>query len=260
MQNSPRLLAVQQGTAATLPPMPMRILALFVLILSGLPGMAWAEPASRTISTRSWTDAAGVIWTETTTVETGPERGADRLVGSAASNAQRGLARYGPFVVLDAAHAALVDATDARSPSRFAAMLRNWPGIRVLEMIDCPGTYDDTANLRLGRMIRAHALTTEVPQHGSVRSGAVELFLAGATRRVAADADFGVHAWLDDAGRGPDDYAANAPVNRAYLDYYRAMDMAPRDASAFYALTNSVPNSDVRWLHRADIARFVTID
>ena len=35
--------------------------------------------------------------------------------------------------------------------------------------------------------------------------------------------------------------------------------MAPATASAFYALTNSVPNDSVRWLQSADLARFVPL-
>jgi len=241
--------------------MRFRGLMLFALILGAV--ILPAAPArAGTVSTRTWTDAAGAVWTETTTVETGPERtdGADRLVGAAAETALRGIARFGPFVVIDATHAALVDATDAASPARFAAMLRAFPALHVLEMIDCPGTYDDTANLRLGRMIRARAMATDVPPGGSARSGAVDLFLAGTSRHAAPDADFGVHAWADDDGRGPRDFAADAPVNRAYLDYYRAMGMAPGTAAAFYALTNSAPNTGVRWLHTADLARFVPLN
>ena len=239
----------------------MRAIALCVLALGAMGPPAFADAPAPTVSVRSWTDAAGVQWTETTTVETGPEtgEGANRLVGVAAQTADAGIARFGPFVVIDAAHAALVDATDAHSPARFAAMLRAFPAIRVLELVDCPGTYDDAANLRLGRMIRAHSLTTDVPRGGSLRSGAVDLFVAGIIRHAAPDADFGVHAWQDDIGRGPGDFAADAPVNRAYLAYYHAMGMDLRTAAAFYALTNSAPNTGVRWLHTADIARFVPL-
>ncbi len=242
--------------------MPVRLATLLALLFGAmlLPAPVQAGQPARHVSTRTWTDAQGGVWTETTTIETGANPGADRLVGAAAETAERGIARFGPFVVIDAHHAALVDATDSSSPARFVAMLRAFPAIRVLEMVDCPGTYDDTANLQLGRLIRAHAIATDVPPGGSVRSGAVELFLAGATRHAAPDADFGVHAWEDDAGRGPANFRADAPVNRAYLDYYHAMGMAPAAAAAFYALTNSVPNAQVRWLHPADIARFVPLD
>jgi len=51
-------------------------------------------------------------------------------------------------------------------------MLNAYPGIRTIEFVECPGTLDDVANLQLGRMIRARGLDTDVPDGGSVRSGA----------------------------------------------------------------------------------------
>ena len=123
--------------------------------------------------------------------------------------------------------AALVDATDAaparRSSRRCCA---TYPRIATLEMVECPGTDDDTANLRLGRMIRAAGIATHVPADGSVRSGAVELFLAGGTRAVDDGAEFAVHAWRDSDGLRAGDFAADAPDNRAYLAYYREMGVA----------------------------------
>ncbi|MFA9200589.1 MAG: hypothetical protein ACEQR8_05300 [Cypionkella sp.] len=162
-----------------------------------------------------------------------------------------GIAAYGPFRVLDAERAALVDATDRASPGAFAAMLRDHPGIATLELVECPGTDDDTANLKLGRMIRARGIATHVPAGGSVRSGAVELFLAGARRSIDDGAEFAVHAWRDSDGREPDDFAADSPVNRTYLDYYREMGLA--EPQAFYDMTNAVANSDARWLTAQDM-------
>ncbi|OYZ45374.1 MAG: hypothetical protein B7Y31_01830 [Novosphingobium sp. 16-62-11] len=170
------------------------------------------------------------------------------------------VASFGPFEVLDGTRAALVAETDSYSPADFQKMLRAHPGIRVLEMPDCPGTVDDFANLRLGRMIRAQGIATHVPEHGSVRSGAVELFLAGATRSAAPDASFVVHAWLDEDGREPDDFAANDPVNRAYVDYYREMGLPADKAAAFYALTNSVPHEDVLMLGTGDLQKFAALN
>jgi len=189
-----------------------------------------------------------------TTVEEWVEDGADRLVASRRPALPQG-AVYGPFRVIDGRRAALVDATDAGSPGAFEAMLRDHPGIAVLEMVECPGTDDDTANLRLGRMIRAAGIATHVPEGGSVRSGAVELFLAGAVRRIDDGAEFAVHAWRDSDGLGPQDFAADSPVNRAYLDYYREMGVAqPR---AFYDMTNAVPNAAARWLTARDMRAWV---
>jgi hypothetical protein len=182
------------------------------------------------------------------------EDGAERWVASAETALPDGPA-YGPFRVLDDRRAALVDVTDAASPGEFQAMLRDHPGIAAIEMIECPGTDDDTANLALGRLIRAAGISTHVPAGGSVRSGAVELFLAGRTRRIDDGAEFAVHAWRDSDGREPGDFAADSPVNRAYLEYYRQMGLA--DAQGFYDMTNAVPNADARWLTAQDMRRWV---
>jgi hypothetical protein len=165
------------------------------------------------------------------------------------------LAQYGPFIVIDAGRAAIIGSTDSISPHHFDAMLRDFPQISVLEMVEAPGTSNDIANLAVGRRIRAAGLNTLVPVGGSVRSGAVELFLAGAIRTVEEGAQFAVHSWLDNHGREPDDFAADHPANRLYLDYYVEMGMSEARAREFYAMTNSVPHASARWLV-ADDMRF----
>lgn len=188
------------------------------------------------------------------------EGGADRFVTAAPAPAPHGIARFGPFRVIDAAHAALVDVTDERSPAAFAAMLRAYPALAELDMIECPGTLDDVANLRLGRMIRAHGMVTRVPDGGSVRSGAVELFLAGTRRIAERRAEFAVHAWEDSDGHQPGDFSPDAPANRAYLDYYREMGMSALEARAFYDMTNKVPNSGAHWMNSGEMAMWVRLE
>ena len=54
--------------------------------------------------------------------------GSERFVVSAAPNLPLGIAKFGPFRVLDATRVALVDVTDARSPAQFAALLKEEAG------------------------------------------------------------------------------------------------------------------------------------
>lgn len=166
---------------------------------------------------------------------------------------------YGPFRVVDGNRAELRGATDAATPAQFAAMLADHPGLARLDLAWSPGTYDDRANLKLGRMIRAAGLATHVPGTGSVRSGAVELFLAGAHRTVEDGAEFAVHSWRDGQGREADDFAPDAAPNRAYLEYYREMGMNAATAQRFYAVTNSVPHSGVRWMDAAEMRRWASV-
>lgn len=198
-----------------------------------------------------------VVIEETVIDAAGP---AERFMATAPAAVPQGVARFGPFRVLAGDRAAIVDVTDSASPAQFAAMLRAYPAIRTLEMVECPGTEDDRANLKLGRMLRAQAIATHVPDGGSVRSGGVELFLAGARHTADAGAEFAVHSWADEDGKQPQDYAADAPENRAYLDYYREMGMSAERAGQFYAMTNSVPFSQAKWLTAADMGRWVRVD
>ncbi len=179
---------------------------------------------------------------------------------SLALTAPRAKARFGPFTVIDGVTARMAGDVDSITPRQFAAMMAAFPGLQRLEMLDCPGSLDEEANLTLARAIRRAGLETHVPSGGSVRSGAVELWLAGAKRSAAPDAEFGVHSWADEYGREARDYPADDPVHAEYLSLYREMGMDPARARAFYALTNSTPFDEVRYLTRADMARFALLN
>lgn len=169
-------------------------------------------------------------------------------------------ATYGPFSVIDGTTVRMAGDVTSATPRQFAAMLAAFPGLKRLEMVDCPGSLDEEANLILARAVRRQGMETVVPAGGSIRSGAVELWLAGVTRRAAPDAEFGVHSWADEYGREANDYPAADPVHAEYLGYYREMGMDAAKARAFYALTNATPFDDVRYLTRDDMARFVTLN
>src|SRR3546814_2373955 len=63
-------------------------------------------------------------------------------------------ARFGPFAVIDGATVRMAGDVTAATPRQFAAMLAAFPGLRRLEMVDCPGSLDEEANLILARAIR----------------------------------------------------------------------------------------------------------
>ncbi|MFO6428540.1 alpha/beta hydrolase [Erythrobacter sp. W302b] len=257
------------------------LLAAFALLLPG--GAAWAQSGARVVERVTWVEewdpdtqqwvrvdespapaalveattsrlhAGGLTITETVYHEP------TRFIASAprVAAASVGIARFGPFRVIDGTRAALVATTDAASPEAFAAMLAAYPGLQVIEFADAPGTNHDLANLRLGRAIRAAGLATHVPAGGSARSGAVELFLAGTRRTMDPGALFAVHSWRDERGREPADFAPDAPENRLYLDYYAEMGMTPDQARAFYAMTNSVSHAGALWLQGEEMARWI---
>ncbi len=217
---------------------------------------------NRTVVTESWVeewDAATGRWVvvagENAAPVSAPQpRSAVRYAQPVAPRgASAMLAQYGPFVVTSDVSAAMMGSTDSSSLAHFEAMLRDFPQLATLELVEAPGTSNDIANLAVGRRIREAGIATHVPSGGSVRSGAVELFLAGATRTMEPGAQFAVHSWLDNHGREADDFAADHPANRLYLDYYVEMGMSEARARDFYAMTNSVPHSSALWLDAGDM-------
>lgn len=163
---------------------------------------------------------------------------------------------YGPFRVISADSVEMSGTVDSQSPALFRQMLQKYPGIKTIEMIDCDGSVDEEANLSLARQIRRAGINTHVPSRGSVRSGAVELFLAGVRHTADKGAEFVVHSWMDEDGLEANDYPPHDPVHAEYLNYYAEMGIPADKAQAFYTLTNSVPFAEQLKLSRNDLARF----
>lgn len=164
------------------------------------------------------------------------------------------IAQAGPFFLTTADTIEMIGTVDSDSPAQFAALLAAHPGIRRLVMIECPGSIDEEANHRLARTLRRAGIATHVPAGGSVRSGAVELFLAGAQRSADPTAEFAVHSWRDEDGRQARDFAADDPVNAEYITFYRDMGLNEATARRFYALTNSVPFERMLTLSAAEMS------
>ena len=203
--------------------------------------------------------AGSVMTVETTVYEWTEEADSDDSFAEYAQPSQA-IASYGPFNVVAPDRAELYGEIDSDAPAQFAAMLRSYPGIKQLVMVDCPGTDDDEANFKVAHMLRKAGIATYVPDGGSVRSGGVELFLAGVKRQAAPDAEFAVHSWIDSDGMEAKDFAANDPVHQSYLKFYREVGMSSDQARAFYDMTNSTPNGDAHYLHGRDIAAYIPLD
>jgi len=172
------------------------------------------------------------------------------LAGQAVPAAFEG---YGPFIVINAETAAMVGTVDSDTPAAFAAMRAAYPHLMRIEMIDCPGSDDDDANLALGRMVHAAGIAMHVPDGGSVRSGAVELFLAGRVHSADPGAAFAVHSWRDSDGHDARDVAESDPVHQDYYDYYADIGLDPDIARRFYAFSNATAFDAPRFLVTADL-------
>jgi hypothetical protein len=179
---------------------------------------------------------------------------------SLTSPGRKALASFGPFHVVGHDRVELAGVIGSGTDAQFRALLKAYPGIKQIDMIDCPGTEDDAANFAIARMVRRAGIATHVPDGGFVGSGGVELFLAGLRRSAAPTAEFAVHSWRDSDGLEANDYAEGDPLHRQYLSFYREMGMEDAKARAFYAMTNSVGHEDALYLTAGDIARYTAIN
>lgn len=167
------------------------------------------------------------------------------------------LGSYGPFKLVSENRVEMNGGVGSDTPRLFKAMIAAHPGIGQIDMIDCPGSLDDDANLILARMIRAKGISMHIPKDGSVRSGGVELFLAGKQRIADAGAEIGVHSWQDSDGLEATDFAADDPVHAPYISFYRDMGLSDDQARAFYDFTNhAAPFGDVHVMSAAEVKRF----
>ncbi len=167
------------------------------------------------------------------------------------------IASFGPFRMVSPIKAELVGGVTTDTPARFAALLTRFPGLKLIDLVECPGSLDDDANLDLARMIRKAGIATHVPANGSIRSGGVDLFLAGVRHVADPGAEIGVHSWQDSDGREAKDFPADDPVHALYLNYYQEIGMSTEAAKAFYDFTNSAaPFDGLHVMSRAEMARF----
>ena len=233
-----------------------RFIAPFFFALAALSAVPVAAQTTTTIEVEEFVyDDAGNF------EEAG--NGTERFVADQFANAApsvKPLASFGPFHMVSPDRAELIGSIETETPAQFRALLRAFPGIRQIDMVECPGTGDDEANLALARMVRGAGIATYVPAGGSVRSGGVELFLAGAKRSAAPTAEFAVHSWRDEDGYEASDFPANDPVHQEYIRFYRDMGLSDPEARSFYAMTNTAPHDDALYLNSRDLGRYVRLD
>jgi hypothetical protein len=200
---------------------------------------------------------AATVTTETVVIEDVVDDGDAGYIDDAIAQPRPGIgvSAYGPFSVVGDS-IIMNGAVDTDTPAKFRALLAANPGVKMIEMVDCPGSEDDDSNLELARLIHAAGLNTHVPADGSIRSGAVELFLAGKERTSAPGAQFGVHSWRDDTGREARDYAADSAVHKPYLRFYKEVGFSPDMAKAFYDFTNRASFDDIHYMTGTELARY----
>lgn len=141
--------------------------------------------------------------------------------------------------------------TDDRSINVINKLIKENPQVKTLVLKAMPGTKDADINLIIARRIRKAGLKTHLESDSRIASGAVDLFLAGATRTMECGARIGVHSWAM-AIYEPEAGKYDRRKSRQE-DFLRDMGITPD----FYVFTrDAAPATNIHIMSAAEINQF----
>jgi hypothetical protein len=141
---------------------------------------------------------------------------------------------------------------NSKTPRQLRDLIRTHPQLSTIVFRKVPGSISDYNNLKAGRIIRSHGLTTMLDDSSEVASGGTDLFLSGCKRIISGRPKIGVHAWSGNklpAIALPKNHHEHKP----YLTYYRDMGID----TAFYWYTLRVaPAENIHWMSTGEVDRY----
>lgn len=168
------------------------------------------------------------------------------------------LARYGPFHVTTDSTVWFDGGMGSRVDRQFNRLLDKHPHVKTVTFSDhCPGSNDDESLYVAARRMRQEGIRTVLNGESVVESGAVDLFLSGASRRIATGAKIGVHSWSFNWGNDGVDLPADDPEHDMYLDFYGEMfDDAALGEEFYWFTLNAASGDDIHYMTAEEIAYF----
>lgn len=143
----------------------------------------------------------------------------------------------------------------ARANKQIKAVVRRFPAVRTLVIVDSPGSEDDVVNMGTGRILRRAGFTTVVPRDGDAASGAVDLFAAGVRRVLEPGGRLRVHSWIDSSGLEGADLPRSHRAHRGQLRYFREM-LGARGRGFYFFTLDAAPAAGIHVMTTAETERF----
>jgi len=146
---------------------------------------------------------------------------------------------------------------DETTPDVIANLFEEHPEVKIITMIDVPGSADDSSNLKVARLIRQNGISTFVPFKGMIASGGVDFFLAGINRELADSTLVGVHSWYEYDSTGAiinaQDLPKNHEMHKMFLDFYHDIKIA--EDFYWYTLEVAAPDT-IHWMNAEEIKKY----
>ncbi len=143
----------------------------------------------------------------------------------------------------------------------FKKLEKQYPTIKILEIVNCEGSINDNVNLKLAAYIYKQKFNIHLLDNGLIASGGTDLFLAGAKRTKGVATKIGVHSWGGQDDNGKTVTASDFPVGHKhhlpYIAYYVTVGFTQQDAEAFYYFTiNAASFDDVHWMTDKEVEEY----
>lgn len=163
---------------------------------------------------------------------------------------------YGIFSSQDEKTAIMNGVIGSNTPQHWDNFIAAFPSTDKIIMKNCPGSEDDVANLEAARKVKTKNLSIHLPSDAEIASGAVDFYLAGATRTRETGSKIGVHSWAS-LFKSATDYPVGHENHQPYIDYYVEMGFSQADSEAFYYFTiNAAGANDIYWMTEAEIVEY----
>ncbi len=164
---------------------------------------------------------------------------------------------FGIFTVLDSNTVEIDGVIDKRTPQDFDEMIGKYPNVKIINMLNCPGSKNDEANLIVSKKIHDMGIGFHLFSTSSIASGAVDMFVGGVRRTKEPGAKIGVHSWRGRNGKTAMSYPVGDIVHQPYINYYRSIGFTEKEAEAFYYFTiNAAPEQTIHWMTEKEIKQY----
>ncbi len=165
---------------------------------------------------------------------------------------------FGIFKSINATTAQMNGVISGNTPAHFDNLLIKYPNLKKINMLDCPGSEDDEANLKVSKKMHEVGIEFHLFSTSAIASGAVDMYVGGAKRTREQGSRIGVHSWSGGPGQPiATSYPVGHTVHLQYINYYTSVGFTQKQAEDFYYFTiNAAPAEDVHWMTEEEIEKF----
>lgn len=165
---------------------------------------------------------------------------------------------FGIFKSINDTTAEMNGTITSSTPTHFNNLLAKYPNLKTINMLNCPGSEDDDANLIVSKKMHDSGIRFHLFSKSVIASGAVDMYVGGVKRTRESGSRIGVHSW----GAAPGEpIATSYPIGHAvhlpYINYYKSVGFTQKEAEDFYYFTiKAAPAESVHWMTEEEIIQY----